>query len=425
MKILGAADIHLGRRPGRLPSSLTDRIPARALGPAGAWERLIDLAIEEEVHALLLAGDVVDGEQDFFEAHAQLHRGVARLAEAGVRVLAVAGNHDTKVLPYLANEVEAFELIGRNGEWEAVTVTAGDDQCTVWGWSFPQRIVRNSPLLGAQFVGDEGVNFGLLHCDLDSEGSPYAPTSSRSLDDLGLDAWLLGHIHVPTALEAPHPVGYLGSLTGLDAGEHGVRGAWLFEVRERRIAKVCRRALAPLRWVRLTIELHGEESPEDARHLVLEELRELDREVRAEPRPPRAVGVRVTLSGRAPDRRALEALFGSGAGDELTVGDGGIHYFTETVRVETLPVVDLDALARQPNPVGLLAERLLLLQRRAEDPDRRALIDRAHEELRRVDHSGRWDLLERPGPTAEDTADLLLSEGRRALDLLLAQREGE
>ena len=55
MKILGAADIHLGRRPGRLPPRLTDPNSARALGPAGAWERLIDLAIEEGVHALLLA----------------------------------------------------------------------------------------------------------------------------------------------------------------------------------------------------------------------------------------------------------------------------------------------------------------------------------------------------------------------------------
>jgi hypothetical protein len=148
LKLLAAADLHLGRRPSRLPSELTDRIAARELGPAGAWERLVDLAVDEKVDALLLAGDVVEAEDDFFEAYAELHRGVTRLAEAGVRVFAVAGNHDTRVLPYLSDEVEAFELLGRGGEWESVHLEANGEKATLWGWSFPSASVREDPVSG-------------------------------------------------------------------------------------------------------------------------------------------------------------------------------------------------------------------------------------------------------------------------------------
>ena len=47
----------------------------------------------------LLAGDVVEQEDDFYEAYGDLRRGVDRLAAAGIPVLAVSGNHDVQVLP--------------------------------------------------------------------------------------------------------------------------------------------------------------------------------------------------------------------------------------------------------------------------------------------------------------------------------------
>ncbi len=270
LKILAAADLHLGRRPSRLPSELTDRIAARELGPAGAWERLVDLAVDEKVDALLLAGDVVEAEDDFFEAYAELHRGVTRLAEAGVRVFAVAGNHDTRVLPYLSDEVEAFELLGRGGEWESVHLEANGEKATLWGWSFPQASVREDPVSGLSFSRGPGPNLGLLHCDRDQVGSSYAPVSSRSLEAAGLDAWLLGHIHAPDGLSLSRPTGYLGSLTGLDPGEPGPRGAWLLTIDQGTLTEFRRVALAPLRWVRLEVSLDGLDEPEEARRRALD-----------------------------------------------------------------------------------------------------------------------------------------------------------
>ena len=89
MKLLAVGDIHLGRTPSRLPPELADR--ARELGPAEAWRRAVNAAIAAEVGAVLLAGDVVERDDDFFEAYRELSQGVKRLTDAGIAVIGVAG----------------------------------------------------------------------------------------------------------------------------------------------------------------------------------------------------------------------------------------------------------------------------------------------------------------------------------------------
>jgi hypothetical protein len=66
MRLLAVGDIHLGVRPSRLPEELQEL--ARSLGPAEAWRRTVEVAVERHVDAVLLAGDVVDRDDDFFEA---------------------------------------------------------------------------------------------------------------------------------------------------------------------------------------------------------------------------------------------------------------------------------------------------------------------------------------------------------------------
>ena len=70
VKILAVGDIHLGRTPSRLPEELN----ARDLGPAEAWRRTVVAAVDDGMTAVLLAGDVVDRDDDFFEAYRALER---------------------------------------------------------------------------------------------------------------------------------------------------------------------------------------------------------------------------------------------------------------------------------------------------------------------------------------------------------------
>ena len=74
--------------------------------------------------------------------------------------------------------------------------------------------------------------------------------TSMELTAVGLDGWLLGHIHKPDTLIAPPLIGYLGSITGMDPGEPGARGPWLLTIEAGSVKDVTQWTLAPLRWER-------------------------------------------------------------------------------------------------------------------------------------------------------------------------------
>src|SRR5690606_28513558 len=138
-----------------------------------------------------------------------LREGVERLTAAGIAVLGVAGNHDVKVLPRLADSVPGFRLLGRGGQWERTLVRGRGGEADILGWSFPERVVHDNPLAAGLPPREGRLTLGLLHCDRDQSGSRYAPVSSRDLDEAPVDAWLLGHIHKPDAMGGPRPQGYL------------------------------------------------------------------------------------------------------------------------------------------------------------------------------------------------------------------------
>ena len=411
--------MHLGRTPSRLPPDL----PAQDLGPAAAWRRAVVAAIEEQVAAVLLAGDVVDRDDDFFEAYRALEDGVRRLTVAGIEVIGVAGNHDLKVLPRLTAHIPQFRLLGAGGNWESHSIE-GSEAVTVWGWSFPAAGAAGNPLQDWTFNDlNAGINLGLLHCDRDAgSDSRYAPVARAELDRAGLDGWLLGHIHKPDALTAATPSGYLGSLTGLDRGEPGPRGPWLLTLDGGRIVEVEHLLLAPLRWEPLEGRLDGIREPADARDRLLEAVQNLDAHVAGFTTPPSAVGLSVEFTGRT--------NFGDAALDEipqddrehLYTGTANTHYFVHRMESATQPDRDLEELAQHRGPIGLLAELLLHLERPDGDPERERLLDSARQRLRKQAARTVWSGLERAGDDALDPTPWLRHAGLRALDRLLAQQ---
>ncbi|MGM0433142.1 MAG: metallophosphoesterase family protein [Pseudomonadota bacterium] len=417
--LLAVGDLHLGARPSRLPDELTGR--SAELGTAGAWRRIVDQALEQRVNAVVLAGDVVEDEDDFFEAYRELATGVERLLAAGIRILGVVGNHDVRVLPRLADQLSGFELLGRGGEWEAVTLESADTELTLHGWSFPSPRFRDSPLKGTRLERGPGINFGILHADRDQPASPYAPVSSAELRDAGLDGWLLGHIHMPDALSVEVPSGYLGSATGLDPGESGARGPWLFELSSGGIQSVTQWRLAPLHWARLPVDLTGITAPEDARERLVAAVQELDETLADHRMPPEAAALRVEFTGRTDLGAGVARLMERESLGALHAGSGRIHYFVETLRYATQPVIDLADLARRADPVGLLAQRLRLLEREEGDPDRQALIQEAQQQLREQADRSHWQALPGQGITETDVVDWLQRSGMAALERLLAQ----
>jgi len=373
VKVLAVGDMHLGRVPGSLPDDLAES--ARALGPETAWERCVREAISRRVEAVLLAGDVVDRERDFFAGYAMLKRGIETLLEKEIRVIAVAGNHDTAVLPRLADALPELELLGRAGQWEHVALSQG----SVVGWSFPTQRVVASPLQNFPPLQPPRPCLGLLHCDRDQVDSPYAPVRSAELEAAPVDAWLLGHIHQPDLAGEKRPIGYLGSVSALRASETGIRGPWLIGVQTGSVVAE-QIPLAPLAFDALEVDVTDLEhvSELDAGILAAGK-RQVAARIEADALPD-ALGLRIRLTG---EHRAVSALSEAAAGilaQQPVFEASGCRVFVDKIESAVAAPLDLEALARQPDPAGVLARDLLLLT----GPDceaRRRLVAEARERM--------------------------------------------
>lgn len=423
LRLLAVGDLHLGRRPTRLPEALAGRLEDFA--PATAWQRTVDLAVRESVDAVVLAGDVVESRHDYFEALPRLQAGVATLAQAGIQTLAVSGNHDVDVLPRLIDRVPDARLLGRNGRWESIVLTAASgEQATLWGWSFPTASFRSSPLDDLPRDRGAGPHLGLLHCDRDQTGSPYAPVTAGALRDAGLDAWLLGHIHQPDALGIDHPSGYLGSVVGLDAKETGARGPWVLEIDAGRIQRFDHRPLAPLRWEVLSVDLTGASDEATVTQRLDTRLETLAGTLAARHEQPDLIGLRLRLTGEcALGASAIEAALPAAERLLGLPGARTIDWFLESWRLDTRPITPLERLAERDDPPGLLAQRLLILQRDPDDPEREALLAAAEKHLQGRRDSPRWEQLPGDRPSRETLAETLRETGQHALRVMLAQEQ--
>ena len=411
--LLAVGDMHLGRPPTALPEDLRHR--QAQLGPEAAWQRVVSEAIERRVDGVLLAGDVVERSRDFFVAYGQLKSGIEQLAGAGIPVLAVAGNHDTHVLPRLADEIDQLHLLGRDGEWEWARL----DDLTVLGWSFPQPQVRRSPLEGLDGTRRDRTVIGLLHCDRDQAESTHAPVSTNALENAPVDAWLLGHIHKPDPLDEDRPIGYLGSVTALRASETGARGPWLVQVSPGAVV-ADQLPLAPLRYERLEIDCSELEGVERLGEQVLAQCRATVSGLNELDYQPEALGLRLVLTGSTALGSALSHAAEELASDGRSWEESGIACFIQKVEMATTPAVDLRRLARQSDPCGLLARRLIAL----DDPDcdeYRRLVEQGRRQLDPVVRSREFRDLSR---VLDDgaVANWLHQAGLTALNRMLDQR---
>jgi exonuclease SbcD len=423
-RLLCVGDMHLGRRPGRLPRELAERgISPADLAPAAAWRLCVRAAIERKVDAVLLLGDVVDSERDFFEASGVLERGVRELLEAGIEVCAVAGNHDIEVLPRLADQVQGFHLLGRRGEWEErILQRGGKPMVRLVGWSFPAARVHESPLARFALPRSPLPTLGMLHCDLEDRRSPYAPVAPAELERAPVDAWLLGHLHVPSIRPGERPIGYLGSLVGLDPTECGPHGPWLLCAGGARGIEIEHLAVAPLRWEALDVQASAIAGPEDLEAALVAALRDLHGRLGAQAASARAVGCRMKLVGRMRGHRELRRKLEESPVRALQLGE--TLYFVEQVLDCAAEELDLERVAREYDPAGILARKLLVLRGPADSAERTELLAGARRALEQEANQGAWAVLDPPRLDDGHLTELLTHAGQTALEELLAQPTG-
>lgn len=194
MRLLVSADIHLGspiRSVALRNPDLGDRLKQAS---RDTFVEIVDLAISEQVDALVLAGDIFDNGYPDLKSRAFLIAQLARASEAGVPTVLIRGNHDALLDHKAHGDLGPNIHLLHKG---APTVAIGD---TVFhGLSFDAAHVAKSFLPDYSRPVPGKRNVGLMHTSLDgaSVHDPYAPCAKRDLMAHGYDLWCLGHIHAP------------------------------------------------------------------------------------------------------------------------------------------------------------------------------------------------------------------------------------
>ncbi|NNF05056.1 MAG: DNA repair exonuclease [Rhodothermales bacterium] len=354
VRLLCTGDLHLGRYPTRIRSN-DDHLSVTSI-----WSRIVDHAVSQALDAVVLTGDVVDEGNKHFEAYGPLKSGLASLAQASIPVFAVAGNHDFDVLPRLHRELgnDTFHLLGADGAWQTEALTRdGHPVLYVCGWSFDRSHVTESPVNTfecPELETEQAIPvLGVLHADLDGAERKYAPVRLAELNDIPVAAWLLGHIHKPSLHS--HRDGFVlypGSPQPLSTGETGAHGPWMIEVSPSGAVTARHLPMASLAYEPLHVDLTGVDSEAEFRSLVLTRIEEEAKSLSAERPDLHTVLFSAVYDGRTPLHRRVRAL------DEQVreeIPASGLR--TRIVRsvLSVRPAIDMDALSKGRDPVGVLA----------------------------------------------------------------------
>lgn len=353
-RFLHAADLHLDS-PLR---GLGADAPATRIRQAtrDALRNLVDLAIHEQVDFVVVAGDLYDGDWPDFRTGQALVAAFARLTRAGIRIVAIRGNHDAEsVLTRSLRLPEGATLLRADRpdtvDWPELSVA-------LHGQSFETRDVQQNLAQSYPAPAPGRFNIGVLHTA--ATGRPghdsYAPCTVEQLASHGYDYWALGHIHAREELLQDPWIVFPGNLQGRHANERGPKGASLVTVRHGRVTGVEHRVLDAVRWVRVPVDCSGA-ADEDA---VLDRARRAMGEA-VDAAEGRLLALRLRMEGPCPAHGALArdpaALRQKLVAASLEVADAD-SIWLEDVQLATSPMQDLGSLRARDDAVGRLVRAI-------------------------------------------------------------------
>lgn len=232
VKFLHTADLHLdspmvGLR--HLPKAIFHRLQESTFT---ALKNITDAAIKHEVDFVIIAGDLFDGEDRSIRAQAVLRNEMGKLADNGIKVYAIHGNHDhlgaksvTIDFPdnvyFFLDQVEKVDFRKKDGTL-----------VHLYGFSYPERHVVERWIEKYRKIDGADFHVGLLHGHFEgvSDHGKYAPFRLSDLIDKDYDYWALGHIHKRAFLsEQPYAV-YPGNPQGRNRKELGEKGVYIVKL---------------------------------------------------------------------------------------------------------------------------------------------------------------------------------------------------
>lgn len=348
IKFIHAADVHLDSPLHRLETY--EGAPAEGIRQASrrALENLIDLAVDESVDFVLIAGDLFDGNWKDYNTGLYFIGQVSRLKNVGIQLFLISGNHDatgrmTRSLPYPDN-VHHFSHI------EPETRILENLKVAIHGQSFAAPAVLDNLALAYPEPVPGCFNIGLLHTSLTGrEGhEAYAPCSLDDLNNRGYNYWALGHVHQYEMVHEDPPVVFPGCLQGRHARETGRKGCVLVTVEEGKVPGVVRHPLDVVCWEHLSVDIEGLETEKECLDCFIESLEE-----RVRQHEPLPVIARVIFKGETVVHEQItgDPTYWKEAVRSVAIAAFGDSVWVEKIKLRIQPRTRISEMTGHPGPL--------------------------------------------------------------------------
>ena len=362
-KFIHAADVHVDSPLHGL--SRHEAAPTESIRGASrkAFENLVDLAIEEQVAFVLLAGDLYDGDWKDYSTGIFISQQMGRLGKHNILVFSVSGNHDAanQMTRSLNSPANMKVLSSRRVE----KIQLEELAVTIHGRSFSAK--QTDQNLASEFASADKrmFNIGLLHTSLTGrEGhAVYAPCKIDDLLAKDYQYWALGHIHQQEIVSEDPWIVFPGCIQGRHIRETGAKGCVLVTVEDGEVASVDKCSLDVFRWVQCTVDLTGTTEMREALERARKSIE--DGRTSADGRP---MAVRMHLEGATPVSGELAAYPERFEEEIRALGAeiAGEEFWLERIENATVGKIDLEATLSEDSSLGTLLKDILATP---DDPD--------------------------------------------------------
>lgn len=330
-----AADLHLDSPLTGLETYPDAPVEQLRGASRRALDKLVDLAISEQVAFVLLAGDVFDGHWKDFNTALFFAQRMSRLRESGIRVFTVTGNHDAAST--IGKNLSTSDNVHIFSSREPESIYLEELGVRICGQSYARRDIREDLAKGYPLADGDYFNIGLLHTALTGRAGhePYAPTSPEVLNSKGYEYWALGHVHQREIVARDPWIVFPGVIQGRHIQEQGPKGCTVVNVKEGQVQEAIFRDLDVLRWHFCSVNLEGCDSQEFVRAAISTGL-----ESAQEAGDGRPVAVRLELTGQTSTHNWLHNQKQQMQEECRTLAAGLGDVWLEKIHLSTRPLVD-------------------------------------------------------------------------------------
>lgn len=350
MRFIHTADIHLDSPLTGLSAYADAPVDMLRTATRDAFTNLVNLAIDENIDFMIIAGDLYDGNWKDHNTGLYFSKEMGRLRNAKIPVYLLYGNHDAE------NEMTRRLLLPDNvfvfDSRKPSSFTLDHLGVVLHGRSFRDAATVDNLVPGYPDPVPGLVNIGVLHTALEGNAAHanYAPCSLAQLHAKGYQYWALGHVHEYAMWEEAAVVVFPGNLQGRHIREPGRRGAVLVNIDDGNRVQVERVYVDVLRWHPLNVDVTDRQSFNDVVRTIADALESLVTQAYVS----LPLAVRVTVTGKTP---AHGDLFGLEAQLRLEVLAaiavlGNERLWLEKLRLATQPVDDDDALSARADALA-------------------------------------------------------------------------